>query len=145
MKFNLFYIFLFAVLAGCSPTSNTDSPYAPGGEFYVTPGTFVGTWTIKSVTTPCTAIISKTDSVLLGSITNDSTKEVLTIIGRHSYLPDVQAKHIYSIRDSSSSIRDTDYVDIFNFSDDGNALNFLAYRDTSYKKNISLSIVCRRE
>src|ERR1700688_4137831 len=96
-----FVALLVLLLAGCSHPASTSnagpmSPiFQPGGEFYVMPGTFTGTWTIYKDsntfiidTDSCTAIITEADSLLFVTITNDSNKEVLTIRGIHSWPTD---------------------------------------------------------
>jgi hypothetical protein len=106
-----FFVLTFCLIAGCSMPV---SPYSPGGQYYMAPGTFVGTWEPMTVngnfvdTNVCTAVITEADSVVIGSITNDSTKEVIQINGVHNsfsfaddrYGPD---NHQYWIRYVSSS------------------------------------------
>jgi hypothetical protein len=122
---------------------------AAPSSHYVIPGTFIGIWTIKNVTTPCVAIISKSDSLLLGIIKNDSTNEVLTL--RKGYLVSIDPPvgqidpyFYFGLHDSSSFYGDTNLVlsgmDGFNFADNGNSLYFSAQRGRD-----TLTIVCKRK
>ncbi|HYM21360.1 MAG TPA: hypothetical protein VEW28_10220 [Candidatus Kapabacteria bacterium] len=87
MKYNLldYSILLLLILIGCSPTTPETQPYPA-------PGTFLGVWSqIASPDSsfggdtifqaPCTAIVSEADATFRATITNDSTKEVLSIQG----------------------------------------------------------------
>jgi hypothetical protein len=84
------YFFALSVLlaTGCSSSTAPISPYSPGGAYYMAPGTFDGSWSlvVNGFTTDsnfCTAVITESDSLIAGTITNDSTKEVLTLTGHH--------------------------------------------------------------
>jgi hypothetical protein len=100
------------LVAGCSTSTAPVSPYSPGGKFYMTTGTFVGTWRPAAVngnfvdTNLCTAVITEADSIVLGSIMNDSTKEVIEINGSHddsaAIIANAPDNHFYWIRFVSS-------------------------------------------
>ncbi len=138
-----FFLCSLAMILGCHPTND-----AVPVSYWVKPGTFIGTWTIKNVSTPCTAIISKADSILIGNITNDSTKEILNLTGFHVNGIDDNPLHEYSVFDRSSFVGDTDNVNVFYFSDDakndGNILNYFGYR-LNEPVVTSLTIVCTRK
>ncbi len=110
-----FFALSFLFIAGCSTsTTPTASPYSSGGEFYVAPGTFTGTWLIfidsnvfRIDTDSCKAVITEADSLLLGTITNDSNKEVLSLSGVHLWPTDDAAPHDYEVQ-TISSLGDTD-------------------------------------
>jgi len=141
MKYLL--IFSMVLAYACSPVNNA----SPRPQ-YVSPGTFTGTWTIEdaiATTTHCTAIVVESDSFLHATITNDSTKEILTIFGILSIPVDSHSSlHFYGTSDSSSIFGDTDKIskfqDGFYFSADGNSLLYTAQRGVN-----QLSISCQRE
>jgi|SRR5579884_4544858 len=107
------------LIVGCSSSTAPVPPYSPGGEFYMATGTFVGTWipTINGNfvdTNLCTVVITKADSVVRGTITNNSTEEVIQVTGYHDDLglniDGTSPKHLYwtqyvsSIGDTGSSV-----------------------------------------
>jgi hypothetical protein len=116
MKYFAALSFLF--LAGCSHTTSTNTipAFQQGGEYYMSPGTFTGTWLSGNITNgnaftidtdSCTAVITEADSLLVGTITNDSNKEVLTISGYHLGPPyDSPSPHYYTVL-SIGSLGDT--------------------------------------
>ncbi|MFI5201529.1 MAG: hypothetical protein ACHQNE_04015 [Candidatus Kapaibacterium sp.] len=119
------YIFAFSVLliVACSQTSSTESPdFQPGGKFYMTPGTFTGYWIRSSDsstilnydTTLCTATFTETDSLLRGTITNNSSKEVVTISGFHTTSPEFDVLHQYAVT-TTSNLNDTFLSEPLNF------------------------------
>ena len=100
MKYFLALSILF--VAGCSASTTPVSPYSPGGKFYIATGTFVGTWmpavNVNTVDTNqgkivdtnlCTVVIREADSIVKGTITNDSTGEVIQVTGYHGVPPDI--------------------------------------------------------
>jgi hypothetical protein len=126
-----FFALTFLLLAGCS----TD-PYAPGGEYYVAPGKFTGTWVITSFdstvmiadTNSCTAVITECDDNLEGTITNDSTKEVLSLRGTHSSSPNGGSPpHVYIVTDRSS-LSDSDLSTHFDFYPGGDTMEYYGVR-----------------
>jgi hypothetical protein len=89
-----FFALSFLLIVGCSSSTAPISPYAPGGAYYLAPGTFEGSWTpwingFFTDTDFCTAVITEADSLITGTITNDSTKEILTLTGHHVVLPQI--------------------------------------------------------
>src|SRR5579863_1723768 len=87
-----FFALSSLLIVGCSSSTAPISPYAPGGAYYLAPGTFEGSWTPSingffTDTDFCTAVITEADSLIAGTITNDSTKEILTLTGHHVVLP----------------------------------------------------------
>ncbi len=140
-----FFALAFLLVAGCSI-----DPYAPGGEYYVAPGTFTGTWIITSFdssgivgdTNSCTAVITECDENLVGTITNDSTKEVLSLRGPHlSSSNGGVALHDYITTDRSS-LGDTDISMHFFIDNSGNTLSYFGSRDLPGFP--TLTIVCGR-
>jgi hypothetical protein len=112
-----FFALSFLLIAGCShPTGTIASqipPYSPGGEYYVAPGSFPGTWINTTVmdsgiiiadTNLCTIVIKESDSLLAGTLTNNSTKEIINLMGVHSTesTDGIKPLYAYSVNDSSS-------------------------------------------
>jgi hypothetical protein len=135
----------FILLAGCSIF-----PYSPGGEYYVAPGTFTGTWVITSFdstemlgdTNSCTAMITECDENLVATITNESTKEVLSLRGTHSSSTNGGSPtHVYIVTDQSN-LGDSDLTTHFDFSPNGDAMEYYGVRAISGFP--SLDIFCVR-
>jgi hypothetical protein len=135
MKF--FFALSFLLIAGCSHQMNAVTPgpqsaiFQPGGQFYMEPGMFTGTWTITTTNdnniivrneiNPCTAVITEADSLLFGTISNDSTKEVLSLSGVHTGTTSIVLEpvpHLYLVQ-SASSLGDTNltYINFFSYGD----------------------------
>jgi hypothetical protein len=142
-----FIVLAFLLIAGCSIF-----PYGAGGEYYVAPGTFTGRWVITRFdssgaigdTNLCTAVITEGDENLAGTITNDSTKEVLTLTGIHSTFSTadgVKALHSYVVTEKSS-IGDSDVNTTFFFSPSGDTLEYFGAR--ALPRFPSLKIFCIR-
>ena len=126
------------VFIGCAQPTTAPAPYSPEGEYYVAPGTFKGTWTDYDMkpdgtwliedTDLCTAVVKEADSILIMSVTNNTTAEVRTLQGVH-FIPIVgcfpcgQTKHAYHVMDSSSSGDRLDSVDFY-LAADGNGFNY---------------------
>jgi hypothetical protein len=143
---------ILMILAGCksvnssNPGNNIDSTgnpdYRPSGRFYVAPGTFYGTWAITDDSTifPCTAILSETDSLLKGTIKNDSTNELLNLTGQHYYLPDIKgAYHSYRPK-TVSSTGEIDDGGTFYFTQSTDSIIYVLFR----KDDKQLVVICKR-
>ena len=92
--------YLLLLLLGCAACSSPTDPFAPGGQYYVAPGRFVGLWSLweRPNSGPiiqhdlsCTANVAEADSVLKVRVINDSTGEVFALEGKHVIPGDVQA------------------------------------------------------
>ena len=142
MKYSL--LLSLVLLVGCSTLTSPIPPYSPGGEYYVAPGTFIGTWSSSnySLTGPdlslvaqCTAVISEADSLFSGTITNDSTKEVLILRGYNDVSPKVSFPpanlnpHFEYYVHEINGIGDTTGATVL-FSFDRNAMVFSVGRNT---------------
>jgi hypothetical protein len=133
-----FFALSFLLIAGCShPTSTNTIPagpmsliYQPGGKYYMAPGTFTGTWITTYITNnvfindtnPCTAVIKEADSLLFGTITNDSTKESLRLTGSIGVSQTVIPDPLFYGVQSISSLGDTDLGEAINFFTTGDTL-----------------------
>jgi hypothetical protein len=147
MKYIFALTFLF--LAGCSaPTA--PGPFAPGGEYYVAPGKFVGIWAQGKVVDSCTSFVTEADTILSGSVVNGSTGEVLTLKGEHDPTTIEWANgpfyRLFAANDSSSFYGDTDKAPNFLF--DVNC-DFSPNEDTLIYSTIrgkdTLTIFCKRQ
>jgi len=145
---------ILMILVGCksvngtNPGNNVDSTgnpdYRPGGRFYVASGTFYGTWSITedSTTFPCTAILSETDSLLIGTVKNDSTNELLTLTGQHYYLPDLKdAYHSYTTKIVSNIGEINVMYDGLYFTPSTDSVIFSLFRNSDDKQ---LVVICKR-
>jgi hypothetical protein len=148
-----FFALTFLLLAGCS----TD-PYAPGGEYYVAPGTFTGTWVITAFTpnvpsgmvadtNPCTALITESDANLKGTIINDSTKEDLQLSGIHSThnTSGVAPTHYYLVSDDTSNQGYIYLSSDFYYSSDGGSFEYIGTREINPDSSVEFDIVCYRQ
>ena len=142
-----FFALSFILIAGCSI-----DPYAPGGKYYVAPGTFSGLWVmtyyrpnmIIADTNHCTAIIMESDESLVGTITNDSTKEVLSLRGTHSTIGTDGQQPLYNYNvTESSSIGDSNTATNFYFY--GNGDTMLYYGTRAIPGWPEFEIVCVRK
>jgi hypothetical protein len=141
-----FFGLTFLLIAGCSLF-----PFEPGGEYYVAPGTFTGTWVITSFdstveisdTNSCTAVITECDENLVGTITNESTKEVLTLTGVHSTFSTDGVTPLHSsVVTDKSSIGDSDENMRFFLSQGGDTLEYFGTR--SLPKSPLFNVFCVR-
>jgi hypothetical protein len=143
-----FFALFFVLIAGCS-SPTTPAPYSPGGEYYVLPGTFVGTWDYQKVDSnsvvrnanACIARITEADSIFVGTIMNDSTTEVLSIRGSHFIDgiiddPSGPPQHLYNSTTIDAN-GDTAFV-VFEISNDGNTLT---YNRPDLPSNLSINCV----
>ena len=144
-------VFFIIAFVGCSNPTNTYVPFV-----VITPGTFIGTWTLDtltsngflSTTNSCTALVKAPDSTGINiTITNDSTKEVLFLNGVYEPFVDNHPPYyvFYQIHDISSGFGKIDtisdsYIDALTISRDADTLNYLTYRRGINK----LSITCNR-
>jgi hypothetical protein len=144
-----FFALAFLLLAGCSI-----DPYSPGGEYYVAPGIFKGTWVITaftpnvpiamlSDTTRCTANITECDANLKGTITNDSTKEELQLSGVHSTYDN--ATHYYGVSNDTSKQGYIYLSSDFYFSSDGNSFEYYGQREIKPDSLVEFDILCYRQ
>jgi hypothetical protein len=148
-----FFAFTFLLLAGCRTSTEPANPYAPGGEYYVAPGTFTGTWLIGyyinspnvAYTYQSTIIITECDSNLVGTITNDSTKEVLSLRGVHTTFSQSYTAplHNYWITSDRGSFGDTATGGFFTFYWGGDSIEYSGQRDLPGWPGFS--ILCARK
>jgi hypothetical protein len=144
-----FFALAFLLLAGCSV-----DPYAPGGEYYIAPGTFKGLWVITaftpnvpsgmiSDTNTCTALITECDANLKGTIINDSTKEELQFSGFHSNYDN--ATHYYGVFNDTDNqgyiYRSSDFY----FSSDGSSFEYYGQREINPDSSVEFDILCYRQ
>ncbi len=136
-----FAAFCFLICIGCSTATG---PYSPGGEHYVAPGTFVGTWvesrnldsaTWTADTSACEAIIMQADSLVIGTITNIETKETIALRGR-IYLGPTQN---YPDLKSTSYLVGDSMVNPLDFSENGSHLDYMI--DQSHGSSLHFVII----
>ena len=134
----LWWLISLLLVMGCTASTSPVSPYAPGGECYVAPGIFNGTWWTddRTLNDPqvtysnhCTAIISEADSLFSAKIANDSTGEVLTLRGFHTLVantanPADRILHFFFVHDSSGGIINDTVLIGLNFWPDMNSFEF---------------------
>ena len=138
MKILLLFLLLIP-FAGCINQSQQQNPY------YVPPGVFVGSWTQGSTTSPCTTKVTESDDKFKATITNNSSKEVLTLTS-HSYIQywiwssKVMPSHFYAVTDSSNVLQEKDTNNSILFSNDANS--FTHYPIVGID---TISISCNRQ
>jgi hypothetical protein len=128
------------LLFGCSSHPNNPSGnhvFPQRNPRYMMGGTFTGTWTYLNVTDSCIAVLTKADSILLGTITNDSTEEVLSLTGKYFLCPDCGDG--YQVLDTTS--KRSDFSGGLYFSGDSTSFNYIESRGN----NISLYVNCKRK
>jgi hypothetical protein len=139
-----FFVVTLLFIIGCSHTTGTNTtqnlPFSPGGQYYVAPGRFVGTLSIDNFpqngpnvidSTTCILVVTEADSLLFGTITNNSTNEIDTIKGFHALphensFPWTEPLHFYYVK-SITPLADTTEPISLSFLVDGDTL------ETSYK------------
>jgi hypothetical protein len=144
------FVLFFVLIAGCS-TPTTPAPYSPGGEYYVAPGTFEGTLVTTYVTgsnlaindtNSCTVVINEADSILVGTLTNDSNNAAFDVRGTHDNGPFIDVNgtvtHAY-LTTSVDNVGDTLIVNL-GFTDDGNTFYYSGVNHGAY-----LNINCLRK
>ncbi len=132
------FAILFTLLVGCSSPNNSCPPPS-GWVATVAPGAFVGTWTLGNSATPCTCKIINADTFLTGSVRNDSTREVLSLIPNGPFVITWDATspcgymylHDFNVRDSSSLYGDTDEHGECWLSANADTLNYTTARGDS--------------
>jgi hypothetical protein len=141
-----FLALTFLLIAGCS-SPTTPAPYAPGGEYYVAPGVFVGIWdTVTEIynkvtmtdSNLCNAVIARADSLFAGTITNTVTHQELILSGfRELYsVSGPNPRHFYWVF-SLDTVGDTALGGL-GFTDDGDSLT---YNGWSVPSNLSINCV----
>ena len=145
-----FFALCFILIAGCSsPTSKPINPPPPGWVDNIQLGKFAGVWKLGTVVDSCITNVTETDSILIATVGNRRTGEVLTLAGGlpvntassnlHPYF------HGFVVYDSSNFYDDTD-----SFPDPTRAnCTFSNNTDTLFystkRGSDSLFIICIRE
>jgi hypothetical protein len=147
------YIFAlsFLLIAGCSgPTNNSGPQPPPGWVDNIQLGKFAGIWKLGTLVDSCTVNVTETDSILIASVGNRRTGEVLTLTGG---LPINTAEigvrltsyvHAFNVYDSSNFYGDTDSVPEPTRANCTFSYNTDTLFYTTKRGNDSLSIICIR-
>jgi hypothetical protein len=136
----LLFIFFIIAIAGCDPES-APAPSHYSGTWTYEPNFGTPDSTFKYKTSNCNAEVSRIDERINITLSNDSTNEVMTLIGHEQDpVPTTGNYYDYTVVETSTKVGGADTAQVLYFARDGSGFNYSTVRGTDI-----IFVTCNRK